>query len=56
MFIFYGLVLSVSFISFVVLLVDIFDEDNCFKVVGIVWLMLMVGIIIGVIISSFLLK
>lgn len=56
MFIFYGLVLSVSFIFFVVLLVDIFDEDNCFKVVGIVWLMLMVGIIIGVIISSFLLK
>ncbi|MCL2929587.1 MAG: BCD family MFS transporter [Trichodesmium sp. MAG_R01] len=56
MFIFYGLALSASSTPFAALLVDISDEDNRSKVVGIVWSMLMVGIIIGAITSSFLLK
>ncbi len=55
-FIFYGLVISASSTSFAALIVDISDEDNRSKVVGIVWSMLMVGIIIGAIISSILLK
>lgn len=55
-FIFYGLVLSASSTPFAALLVDISDEDNRSKVVGIVWSMLMVGIIIGAITSSILLK
>ena len=56
MFIFYGLALSASSTPFAALLVDISDEDNRSKVVGIVWSMLMVGIIIGAITSSILLK
>ena len=56
MFIIYGLVLSISSTPFAALLVDVSDEDNRSKVVGIVWSMLMVGIIIGAITSSILLK
>ncbi|MEM1172528.1 MAG: BCD family MFS transporter [Cyanobacteria bacterium P01_H01_bin.35] len=56
MFIIYGLALSASGTPFAALLVDISDEDNRSKVVGIVWSMLMVGIIIGAITSSVLLR
>lgn len=51
----YGLALSASSTPFAALLVDVSDEDNRSKLVGIVWSMLMVGIIIGAIISSSLL-
>ncbi len=52
----YGLAIGVSSTPFAALLVDISDEDNRSKLVGIVWSMLMVGIIVGAIISSSLLK
>jgi BCD family chlorophyll transporter-like MFS transporter len=52
----YGLALSASSTPFAALLVDVSDEDNRPKLVSIVWSMLMVGIIIGAIISSVLLK
>ncbi|MEH2324183.1 MAG: BCD family MFS transporter [Nostoc sp.] len=52
----YGLGISVSGTAFAALLVDISEEDNRSKVVGVVWSMLMVGIIIGAIISSKLLE
>lgn len=52
----YGLAISASSTPFTALLVDISDEDNRSKLVGIVWSMLMVGIIVGAIISSSLLK
>lgn len=51
----YGLALSSSSTPFAALLVDISDEDNRSKLVGIVWSMLMVGIVIGAIISARLL-
>jgi len=56
MFALYGLALSASSTPFAALLVDISDEDNRSKLVSIVWSMLMVGIIIGAIISSGLIK
>ncbi|WP_254565360.1 BCD family MFS transporter [Oscillatoria sp. HE19RPO] len=52
----YGLALSASSTPFAALLVDVSDEDNRSKLVSIVWSMLMVGIIIGAIVSSSLLK
>jgi len=52
----YGLAICASGTAFAALLVDISEEDNRSKVVGIVWSMLMVGIIVGAIISSSLLK
>jgi MFS transporter, BCD family, chlorophyll transporter len=52
----YGLALSASSTPFTALLVDVSDEDNRSKLVGIVWSMLMVGIIVGAIISSGLLR
>jgi BCD family chlorophyll transporter-like MFS transporter len=52
----YGLAISASSTPFTALLVDVSDEDNRSKLVGIVWSMLMVGIIVGAIISSSLLK
>lgn len=55
-FAFYGLAISASSTPFAALLVDISDEENRSKLVGIVWSMLMVGIIVGAIISSSLLK
>lgn len=51
----YGLTLSSSSTPFAALLVDVSDEDNRSKLVGIVWSMLMVGIVIGAITSSKLL-
>lgn len=55
-FAFYGLAICASSTAFAALLVDISEENNRSKVVGIVWSMLMVGIIIGAIISASLLK
>ncbi|MCT7967855.1 BCD family MFS transporter [Laspinema sp. D1] len=52
----YGLALSASSTPFAALLVDVSDEDNRPKLVSIVWSMLMVGIIVGAIVSSGLLK
>lgn len=52
----YGIAISASGTAFGALLVDVSEEDNRSKVVGIVWSMLMVGIIVGAIISSSLLK
>ncbi|MFN7203766.1 MAG: BCD family MFS transporter [Aphanizomenon sp.] len=52
----YGLAICASGTAFAALLVDISEEDNRSQVVGIVWSMLMVGIIIGAIISSTILK
>jgi BCD family chlorophyll transporter-like MFS transporter len=52
----YGLAICASSTAFAALLVDISEEDNRSKVVGVVWSMLMVGIIVGAIISSSLLK
>ncbi len=52
----YGLAISASSTPFAALLVDVSEEDNRSKLVGIVWSMLMVGIIVGAIISSTLLK
>ncbi|BAY23066.1 PUCC protein [Calothrix sp. NIES-2100] len=52
----YGLALCASGTAFAALLVDVSEEDNRSKVVGVVWSMLMVGIIVGAIISSSLLK
>ncbi|GAB1545014.1 BCD family MFS transporter [Scytonema sp. NUACC21] len=54
-FAFYGLALSSSSTPFAALLVDVSDEDNRSKLVGVVWSMLMVGIVIGAITSSKLL-
>ncbi|MEH2069375.1 MAG: BCD family MFS transporter [Nostoc sp.] len=52
----YGLGICASSTAFAALLVDISEENNRSKVVGVVWSMLLVGIIIGAIISSSLLK
>ncbi|MBD2663171.1 PUCC protein [Richelia sinica FACHB-800] len=52
----YGLAICASGTAFAALLVDISQENNRSKVVGIVWSMLMVGIIVGAIISSSLLQ
>lgn len=48
----YGLALSASSTPFTALLFDVSDEDNRSKLISIVWSMLMVGIVIGAIISS----
>jgi BCD family chlorophyll transporter-like MFS transporter len=45
----YGLCISCSSTPFTALLVDVSDEDNRSKLVGIVWAMLMVGIVVGAI-------
>lgn len=52
----YGLALSMSSTPFAALLVDISDDDNRSQLIGIVWSMLMIGIVIGAIISSQLLN
>ncbi len=54
-FAFYGLALSAGSTPFAALLVDISDEDDRSKLVSVVWSMLMVGIVIGAILSSRLL-
>jgi BCD family chlorophyll transporter-like MFS transporter len=45
----YGLCISVCSTPFAALLVDVSDEDNRSQLVGIVWAMLMVGIVAGAI-------
>jgi MFS transporter, BCD family, chlorophyll transporter len=52
----YGVALSMSSTPFAAMLVDISDEDNRSQLVGVVWSMLMVGIVVGAIISSGLLN
>jgi MFS transporter, BCD family, chlorophyll transporter len=52
----YGLALSASSTPFAALLVDVSDEDNRSKLISIVWSMLMIGIVVGAIISSKLLE
>lgn len=52
----YGLALSASSTPFAAMLVDVSDEDNRSQLIGIVWSMLMVGIVVGAIISSKLLE
>lgn len=51
----YGIALSASSTPFAALLVDISDENNRSKLVGVVWSMLMIGIVVGAILSSALL-
>lgn len=51
----YGLSLSASSTPFAALLVDVSDEDDRSRVVGVVWSMLMVGIVVGAILGSRLL-
>ncbi|PZO41500.1 MAG: MFS transporter [Pseudanabaena frigida] len=55
MFAIYGMAISFSSTPFAALLVDISDEEERSKLVGIVWSMLMVGIVIGAIAVSKLL-
>jgi BCD family chlorophyll transporter-like MFS transporter len=52
MFAVYGICISSSSTPFAALLVDVSDEDNRSKLVGIVWSMLMVGIVIGAVVSA----
>jgi MFS transporter, BCD family, chlorophyll transporter len=52
----YGLALSASSTPFAALLVDVSDEDNRSQLIGVVWSMLMVGIVIGAIVSGKLLE
>jgi BCD family chlorophyll transporter-like MFS transporter len=56
MFALYGLCIGTCSTPFAALLVDVSDEDNRSKLVGIVWSMLMVGIAGGAIGSAFLLR
>jgi len=52
MFALYGVCISCGSTPFAALLVDVSDEDNRSKLVGIVWSMLMVGIVLGAVISA----
>jgi MFS transporter, BCD family, chlorophyll transporter len=52
----YGIALSLSSTPFAAMLVDVSDEDNRSKLIGVVWSMLMVGIVVGAIISGGLLN
>ncbi len=54
-FVIYGLALSAGSTPYAALLVDVSDEDDRSKLVGVVWSMLMVGIVIGAIASARLL-
>ena len=56
MFALYGMSISLSSTPFAAMLVDISDEEDRSKLVGIVWSMLMVGIVIGAIVVSKLLQ
>lgn len=55
-FAFYGLALSASSTPFAALLVDVSDEEERSKLIGVVWSMLMVGIVVGAIVISRLLN
>ena len=52
----YGLTLSAGSTPFAALLVDVSEDEERSKLVGVVWSMLMVGIVIGAILSSKLLS
>ena len=52
----YGLCIDASSTTYAALLVDVSDEDNRSKLVGVVWSMLMVGIVVGAVISKKLLE
>ncbi|MFN3926708.1 MAG: BCD family MFS transporter [Pseudanabaenaceae cyanobacterium] len=52
----YGLSLSASSTPFAALLVDVADEEERPRLVGIVWSLLMVGIVLGAVLSSKLLE
>lgn len=52
----YGLCISASSTPFAALLVDVSDEDNRSQLVGIVWAMLMVGIVAGAIVGEKMLE
>jgi BCD family chlorophyll transporter-like MFS transporter len=52
----YGLALSASSTPFAALLVDVSDDDNRSQLVSVTWSMLMIGIVIGAISSSVILK
>ncbi len=56
MFALYGLCIATSSTPFAALLVDVSDEDNRSQLVGIVWAMLMVGIVAGAIVGQALLS
>jgi MFS transporter, BCD family, chlorophyll transporter len=56
MFALYGLCISASATPFTALLVDVSDEENRSKLVGIVWSMLMVGIVVGAIVGEKMLE
>jgi BCD family chlorophyll transporter-like MFS transporter len=56
MFALYGLCIASSSTPFAALLVDVSDEDNRSQLVGIVWAMLMVGIVAGAIVGEKLLE
>lgn len=51
----YGLALSASSTPYAALLVDVSDEDNRSQLIGVVWSMLMLGIVLGAILVSRLL-
>lgn len=55
-FIVQGIATGASSTPFTALLVDISEEDNRSKIVGIIWSMLMVGIVIGGVTGNILLK
>ncbi len=52
----YGIAVSLASTPFATLLVDVSDEDNRSKLIGVDWSMLMIGIIIGAITIGVLLK
>lgn len=52
----YGLALSASSTPFTALLVDVSDDRNRSQLVGVAWSMLMVGIVVGAIVTSILLR
>lgn len=52
----YGVAISSCSTPFAALLVDVSDEDNRSKLVGVVWSMLMVGIVIGAAVGQKLLE
>ncbi|MGG6295368.1 BCD family MFS transporter [Leptolyngbya sp. AN02str] len=52
----YGVALSSSSTPFAAMLVDVSEEEERSKLVGVVWSMLMVGIVIGAIVSGSLLQ
>ncbi len=52
----YGVAVSSSSTPFAALLVDVSEEENRGKLVGIVWSMLTVGIVVGAILSGVLLR